>query len=203
MSTVSTKKDEYEYVFYLGFDASEKLYTSDDVLTAMKHAFCKFNLGLDITVFGKDITSGHLTKMWNILAEKALCDGCDYFFQCGDDVELLDNGWITECVSILKSNNDNGMTGPNDIDYPRILTQTFVSRKHVTIFGHYFPEDIINWYCDDWINAVYRNSGKFYKSSCRCVNRGGDQRYNIVRLDSIPNFNTLVSTAVETLIRSV
>ena len=35
------------------------------------------------------------------------------------------------------------------------MTQSFVSRKHMEIFSVYFPPEIVNWCCDDWINFVY------------------------------------------------
>ena len=48
------------------------------------------------------------------------------------------------------------------------------------LFGHYFPEEIINWCCDDWINLVYQNIGRFYPLTAHfCINIGGDPRYEI------------------------
>lgn len=197
-SVLRTKQDDFDYTFYLGFDSSEKLYTSENFLMDMRKVFEGVNkVSFKITVFDETIKAGHLTKMWNILFNTAFNDGCDYFFQCGDDVELIDKGWVSECISLLKSNDDYGMTGPNDIDYPRILTQTFVSRKHKIIFDLFFPEEITNWYCDDWINFVYRRLGKAYKAQCRCINRGGSQRYEIADRNGVPNFDLIVSNSVE------
>ena len=71
------------------------------------------------------------------------------------------------------------MVGPIN-NNARILTQSFVSRKHMELFGYYFPPEIINWCCDDWINDVYRAINQFFPLRNHiCINVGGEPRYNI------------------------
>ena len=55
---------------------------------------------------------------------------------------------------VLKSyeHNNIGLAGP--INNNRILTQAFVSRKHMEIFDCFFKRNK-NWCCDDYINMVY------------------------------------------------
>ena len=61
-----------------------------------------------------------------------------------------------------------------------IQTQTFVSRKHYEIFHFYFPLEIKNWFCDDWINEVYKGINHFYPLQNHfCNNVGGNPRYDI------------------------
>ena len=84
------------------------------------------------------------------------------------------------------------MTGP--IDIGRILygseecspggerfiqTQSFVSRKHMEIFGFYFPKEIKNWFCDDWITKIYYPNF-FYLLNHKLRNMGGEPRYDVV-----------------------
>ena len=72
------------------------------------------------------------------------------------------------------------MTGPIDKNNLHVLTQSFVSRKHMELFGYYFPSEIINWFCDDWINLVYKRINKFYPLNNKyCLNVGGKPRYKI------------------------
>jgi hypothetical protein len=78
----------------------------------------------------------------------------------------------------LKENDDIGLTGPIN-NNPRILTQAFVSRKHMDIFGEFFPETIVNWCCDDWYNMVYSPDLLFPLSQHYCSNEGGEPRYTI------------------------
>ena len=110
---------------------------------------------------------------------------CDYFFQCGDDIEFRTSGWVNRCIEILDKTDGVGVCGPIN-NNTKILTQTFVSRKHMDLFGYYFPPELINWYCDDWINRLYKKLGKFYplKNHC-CINMGGAPRYVINNNPSI------------------
>ena len=56
------------------------------------------------------------------------------------------------------------------------MTQSFVSRKHMEIFGYYFPDEIINWCIDDWISEVYQPN--YYFPLKKFVkNLGGNPRY--------------------------
>ena len=135
----------------------------------------------------KGIPKGWVTKMWNRAFKKAYDDGCDYFYQCGDDIEFLDKEWVIDCIKAMKKNKNTGITGP--IDWGReqhkmltgngkfILTQTFVSRKHMNNFGFYFPEEIKNWFCDDWITYIYISKKKYWPIKKRIFNKGGDPRY--------------------------
>ena len=49
------------------------------------------------------------------------------------------------------------------------------------IFGQFFPENIINWGCDDWYNFVYKPDHFFPLSKHYCSNEGGTPRYVIDR----------------------
>ena len=101
------------------------------------------------------ISKGYLTQMWNYLFRLAYNDGNDYFYQCGDDIIFQNIDWLSECIKQLKKQKDIGVCGPINPPNYKILTQTLVSRKHWEIFGCYFPPQIKNWWCDDWINYVY------------------------------------------------
>ena len=84
-------------------------------------------------IYMDGIAKGHLTVMWNRLFEKAFKDECDYFFQCGDDIEFKTKKWVNDCIATLQNSNDIGLVGPIN-NNPRILTQSFVSRKHMELF---------------------------------------------------------------------
>ena len=80
--------------------------------------------------------------------------------------------------------NNIGLTGPTN-NNQRILTQSFVSRTHMEIFGWYFPEEIKNWCCDDWYNFVYQPDNFYPLKDHFCSNDGGEPRYDI---NNDPNF---------------
>jgi hypothetical protein len=174
-----TYDDEHEYRFYIGIDRGDRIYDNPAVkLYFEKMASIMKNTSIEF-MYMTDIKKGHLTVMWNRLFEKAFDDGHDYFFQCGDDIVFETKGWINESIRTLEASDGIGMTGPIN-NNPRILTQSFVSRRHMELFGYYFPPEIINWCCDDWINDVYKRVNHFYPlQEHRCNNVGGAPRYDI------------------------
>lgn len=180
---------EHQHTFYIGIDKNDPIYDHDDVKMKMKR-FISIMKNVDIEFIYMDgITKGHLTVMWNRLFDKAFDDGCDYFFQCGDDIEFKTSGWINECIQTLAKTNDYGLVGPIN-NNNRILTQSFVSRKHMELFGFYFPPEIINWCCDDWINDIYKRLHRFFPLQQHlCINIGGDPRYIINNDNSINETN--------------
>ena len=169
-----TQDSEHEYVFYIGIDRGDKIYdTQKDELLRFKAVF----KNVDIQFMYMDCKKGHLTRMWNLLFKRAYDEGCDYFYQCGDDIKFHTKGWINDCISTLIQHKV-GITGPVNNNY-MILTQVFVSRSHMEIFGSFFPEEIINWGCDDWYNWVYKPSHFFPLKKHYCSNEGGLPRYAI------------------------
>lgn len=181
--------------FYIGYDDDDRIFSNPDeqakitrFLSVMKNICVEF-----VSMAG--IKKGHLTVMWNRLYEKAYNDGFDYFFQCGDDINFKTQGWVDECLKILKQHNNIGLTGPIN-NNNRILTQSFVSRKHIDIMGYFFPPEIINWCCDDWINEVYKPNYFYPATSHFCSNDGGAERYTI---NDNPGFkNNLISYQTNT-----
>ncbi len=178
-SFLLTYDKEHEYVFYIGIDRNDRIYDNEDVKREIKRFISVMkNVSIEF-VYMEGMKKGHLTVMWNKLAEVAYKSGCQFFFQCGDDIEFKTKGWVNDCLKVLSTTNGIGLVGPVN-NNPRILTQSFVSRRHLQLFGYYFPPEIFNWFCDDWINAVYRSIKHFYPLKNQvCVNIGGTPRYLI------------------------
>lgn len=174
-----TIKNGNIYKFYIGIDRNDKILDTEIFKTEINNIIKPFtNIQIEY-IYMDGITKGHLTVMWNKLFIKALNDNCDYFFQCGDDIEFKTKGWIDDCIYTLQINDNIGLTGPIN-NHPHLLTQTFVSRKHYDLCGYYFPEEIINWYCDDWINEIYRSLNAYFPLQHHlCDNVGGETRYTI------------------------
>ena len=173
-----TQDKEHEYIFYIGIDKNDVIFDNKQNQNEIKRLSKVFNnVSFEFIVF-ENIKKGHVTKMWNILFQKAYDNNCDYFYQCGDDILFVSKNWINDCIKTLKNNNDIGLTGPIN-NNSRILTQAFVSKKHMQIFGWFFPEEIINWCCDDWYNWVYQPDNFFPLKNHFCSNQGGEPRYII------------------------
>lgn len=179
-----TYDKEHKYKFYIGIDQNDNIFDNKkeqqkilDFIKVMKNVSLEF-------ILMENIEKGHLTIMWNNLFTKAFNENCDYFFQCGDDIEFKTKGWINDCIFMLQKNNNIGLTGPIN-NNPHILTQSFVSRKHMELFNYYFPPEIINWFCDDWINEIYKKINSFFPlQNHLCINIGGQPRYDINNDDS-------------------
>ena len=175
-----TQDKENLYKFYIGIDANDRIFDKKDQqeeIMRFRKAFP--NIDFEFIVYDNNkIPKGHHTIMWNVLFKKAYDDNYDYFYQCGDDIVFRTKGWINDSIKMLKSKNNIGLTGPIN-NNNRILTQSFVSRKHMEIFGWYFPEEIKNWCCDDWYNMVYHPNYLYPLNNHFAENKGGAPRYDI------------------------
>lgn len=175
-----TMNKEDLYKFYIGIDANDRIFDNKkNQEEIIKFSQVFKNLEFEFIVYDNNkIPKGHHTIMWNVLFKKAYDDNYDYFYQCGDDIVFKTQGWIKDSISMLKSKNDIGLTGPIN-NNNRILTQSFVSRKHMEIFGWYFPVEIKNWCCDDWYNMVYSPNYLYPLKQHYAENNGGAPRYHI------------------------
>ena len=185
-SFLKTFSPEFKYRFYLGIDPDDPFYSDKERQEEIKRYFTAIpGVQLDFVVM-ENITKGHLTKMWNLLCQRAYDDGCDYFYFCGDDIEFTHKGWVNKAVELLSSHDNLGFTGPTNLNGNTfIITQTFVARKHFDIFGYAYPEEIWNWYCDDWVNLVYSPDYIYRMDKYQCYNQGGAERYAIYDLKDL------------------
>lgn len=171
----NSSNNEYEFKFFIGVDYDDEYYNNGSNI-----AFYK-NLGVNIEFIYYIVEKGHVTKMWNILAKKAYTEQFEYIFSCGDDIIFYEPLWINASVHVLKNKNNIGLTGPLS-ENTRIFTQCFVHRTHIDIFGFFFPEEIKNWFCDDWMTLIY--SSYNYVIPHRCSNYGGTPRYDVAHVDN-------------------
>lgn len=187
-SLMNTLPENLQYSIYYAIDDNDKIYNKvqnrKKLLNSQYYKqFTNKPFKINMKPFiltTKYIHKGNVVAMWNMLFKKAYDDGCDYFFQTGDDIVFYQNEWLNICLKQIIANNNIGTSAPNDINNMRILTQSVVSRKHMEIFNYYFPPEIINWFCDDWINEVYKSINKLFTLKKHlCLNIGGNPRYDI------------------------
>jgi hypothetical protein len=184
-SFFTTYDSTHEYRFYLGIDSDDEFYQNENVQNDIKK-FINIMKNTDILFLTIDsIHKGNVCHIWNGLFKKAYEDNYDYFVQIGSDIYFQDKDWVNACLDILKQNNDIGVVGMTDQGrkkynpYDTLLTQSFVSRKHMEIFGFYYPYEFKNWFIDDWISEIYEKSNKKFIIPHRIYNCGGPPRYNI------------------------
>lgn len=170
-----TLDDNYNYNYYIGVDEDDIFYNNDNCDFFKKNYnnvnFLKIN----------SCNKGHLTKIWNILCYEAYNNKNDYYYACGDDIEINMKGWIKECILQLNDNKNIGVSGLQNINgNMKIITQPFVHKTHIDIFGYFYPEEIINWYCDDWINEIYSKNRYIINNIFTSSNNGIEERYNVI-----------------------
>ena len=183
------RSGKFHFKIYIVVDKDDPIYSNRNEMIKLKK-FIDLVKFLDIAFFWSEgIEKGHVTEMWNRAFYEAYKDGCEYFYQSGDDICIMDRGWEVGFIGALKKMNNLGVVGPfdfgrflyekeNNVKQKFLLTQSFVSRLHYEIFGFYFDPEIKNWFCDDWITYVYGQLGRMQCSKhLRIQNMGGDPRY--------------------------
>ena len=157
-----------QFAIYVGYDAGDPFYDDSNNLETLQTEYQKLwssSLIAPITKVAPPIVFLRLVGMagapcwiWNILADRAYNDGHSYFFQVNDDNKILSPCWASHLKSHLDSDSISpgfGVSGPIDLNNPRILTQALVHRVHLEIFGKIYPDSFRNWYSDDWLSHVY------------------------------------------------
>ncbi|KAF8748014.1 GDP-mannose 4,6 dehydratase [Rhizoctonia solani] len=92
---------------------------------------------------------------------------CDYYVLMGDDIELLDEGWMRTIHQRFQTLSDEsggppgfGCVAFTDITFPGMPTFPVVHRTHMDIFnGHVVPEEFINQDGDPYLFQMYRHFG--------------------------------------------
>ncbi|KAF8209690.1 nucleotide-diphospho-sugar transferase [Mycena galopus ATCC 62051] len=125
----------------------------------------------DITRLVCKFPRGHVCSLWRHCATAAWKDGCDYMALFGDDVELLDNGWLRGIHQTFQ-----------DLSRKTESPQGFVvHRLHMDIFeGSVIPSAFINQDGDPFLFQLYRRFGSSKMASFRIRNVVGgsnDARY--------------------------
>jgi hypothetical protein len=172
-SLQKTFSEGFDYQIYIGVD-------SDDTF------FLNCNLpGIPVIVENCQNAPAHV---WNHLFKRAMDDGCEYVLQMADDVVIETPGWTERFIAKLQETNNRGVVGPcHRENYlgrlrdgkPFVLENAFVHRTHYELFGYFYPWEIRNWYCDDWITRVYE--GYMFEDILvhNLSIRTGTQRYTI------------------------
>lgn len=188
-----TTEDKYNYYLFIGVDDDDEFYLS--IIQQMIQAFSKINITSSIVRLNGFQHAP--AKAWGALAKIAYKTKevfFDYFFQVGDDVEILNKNWTSRFIGKLQQHNNLGVVGPINLtnynerrekNISRVIENSFVHRTHIDIFNTYFNDEIKNWFCDNWITSIYRNSNSlcFIDKEVICTNTIRDVRYDIKILD--------------------
>ncbi len=185
-SFLKYKDDGYKFSFYIGYDSSDDFYKQH-----IQNLTDIVDDTIDIRIHELEGCEHKPAKAWNILFKNAMLDGCNYFYQIGDDIQI-ESPWTNIFVNILQENNNVGVVGGCHLmNYrgriangkPSVIENAFVHKKHYHIFGTFFDERIDNWFCDDWITEVYKPDSSIHINDIFVKNLVMD-RYQIKNINN-------------------
>lgn len=164
LKSINTK---HKITFILGYDEDDTLYNKWINRLSFNAKWIKCNE-----------SKGHVTAIWNMLYKKAVSmKKFDYYWLAGDDLDYCNEDWLDALILSLKSTNNIGIAGVYNGNPALPMTQFLVSKKHLDFFGFAYPEELKNWYCDNWIQAIYPSKYIHYHPEFECINAGGKPRY--------------------------
>lgn len=183
-SFFTTYNQDLDNTIYLGIDHDDSFYLKPKIINDIKN-YVGVMKNTKIVMKYYNTEKGDVSDIWNNLYRDAYNDNNDYFVQIGSDVQIIDKGWCSYGIERLLLNDNIGVVGFTDqgrqnmCPQDRLFTQTMVSRKHMDIFGFYFPPELKNWFIDDWLTGIYRQYNCDYLIGHRIYNLGGCPRYEI------------------------
>jgi hypothetical protein len=168
---------DHQIKLFVGIDEEDEVFSK--IEEQMKFHACFMNFDIEFIIMSRD-TKGKPTWIWNRLGEVAIEQHYEYFKLLGDDIKMPnDNGWVGCFINKLKKNNNIGWSAgwSNNNDIP---TQFLVHRTHYDIFGFFYPHEIPNWGCDNWLAEIYPDKYINWLKSYPLLNLGGEPRYEII-----------------------
>lgn len=179
--------NRFKYKFYIAIDENDKfLMDNREEIEKVLHAD-------DTLIIAPKSLNKNPYGIWNLLLEKAV-NNCEYFYQCGSDIQHVTKNWDYHFVEILRKNNNLGFVGGVDKqfwlervirDQPGILENVFFHRTHHNIYGHFINPKFKTWFGDDYLSQLYRRhnsificSNILYLNSNRVGDQNNNNRYN-------------------------
>ncbi|KAL0063364.1 hypothetical protein AAF712_009759 [Marasmius tenuissimus] len=158
------RENNFRIKVYLAIDDDDEFLLMDAKAESVLQKECVWDVIRIVCKFPK----GHVCSLWRKCATAAWEDGCDYFALFGDDVELLDEGWlrgIHKTFQELAGQNPNhirgfGCVAFTDISFPGMPTFPVIHRTHMDIFnGEVIPSTFVNQDGDPFLYQLYRRFG--------------------------------------------
>lgn len=151
----------HSYEIFMGYDVGDAFFDSDKTIEAIKSYIHDINELHSVNVKFQPVAVDNPQKkpgpVMNNISVTAWKDGCDYLYRINDDTELI-TPWATEFINALNrfSPPRYGVVGPTCHEgNTGILTHDFVHKTHIDVFGYHYPQELTDWWLDDWITLVY------------------------------------------------
>jgi hypothetical protein len=147
---MSVKSYDIPYKFFIGVDHDDDFFIQheDDLKGLLEKC------GIDFELIFVENPDHKPCPVWNNLFEIAYNQGYEYFLQTGDDIQFLDP-FDREFIDYIESKDNLAIAGGVCDVNASIITQVFLHRSHMDVFGFLFPPELPDWGSDNWITATY------------------------------------------------
>ncbi|KAG8957540.1 hypothetical protein FRC03_010046 [Tulasnella sp. 419] len=162
-----TSYHRFSYRIYLAIDDDDEflLPQSKELSRAVKMLHSKGVVDIEVLVLNEG--RGNVCGLWRKCARRAWENNCTYYVLMGDDVELLDEGWMSrvhqEFTNISKNEGvpvGFGCVAFKDISFPGMPTFPVLHKTHLDIFeGEVIPPIFFNQDGDPYLFQLYRRWG--------------------------------------------
>jgi len=191
------KLDTSRYTFLIGTDDDDEFYNNniDKLKSILPENFHFYSLNN----FDKSYVC-----IVNQLANIAIEDyNAEYIYVFADDLDVYTLDFIeNDFIPYFEDNGNICLGWGLDETNLDLCTHPFVSKYHVKHLGYFYPPDIKNWSCDDWIHQTYEKLNKVIKTKKSVIKNVIDakeiKRYDISNVKK-EKLNELVSISVDTL----
>src|SRR5690606_19930187 len=97
---------KYKYKLYLGFDKGDPFYDNENnAKLLIDHVkFVTAGYPIEFEMVRCTYSYGWTTFLWNAVFQHAMNDGCDYFYQVNDDLQMKSLNWPDTLVNVLQTN---------------------------------------------------------------------------------------------------
>jgi hypothetical protein len=181
--------DISKYTFIIGFD-------DDDVFYLNNKENLEKVLADNFHLYYLDNNEKSYVCIVNQLANIAIDTyDADYLFLMADDLEFTHLNFIQTFIDNLKDKNVGLAHALDKTNNAGICTHPFVKSSHVKYLGYFYPKEIKNWYCDDWITRLYNKLKIVFKTEEFVLsNKVFQKRYKPYRIND-KQLEQLVTTA--------
>ena len=166
--------DIKKYDFLIGFDSDDVFY-KDNIEELKKLLPNNFHY---FFIDNPEKSYVEIVNKLSVIAKNSY--DADYLFVNGDDLNLSRLDFIDSFIEYISKNNQIGLGHAQDCtSLYGICTNPFVSVEHINRLGYFYPNEIKNWYCDDWIHLLYKKLDKVIKTEDCIIKNKVIARYDI------------------------
>lgn len=167
-----------KYTFIIGMDDDDEYYLNN--LNGIKNKLPN-NFHFH---FIKNIENSYVCIV-NCLANLAIKEySAEYLYVFADDLIVNTLEHIDIFISYFNKNNNLCLGWGQDQGCLHTCSHPFIHRNHVDILGFFYPNEIKNWFCDDYIEKLYTKLNKLIKTEKCVINNIIAHRYDVVHINN-------------------